>query len=163
MFFTPLPFVERVVFVATPHHGALLAAWQWVTGLASRLITLPTSLIGGLAQAAVSTGDDRLAALLRRPPTAIDNMNPNSPGLQIVASIPVASRITSHSIIAVEGDGPKEEGDDGVVAYKSAHIDEAVSELVVRSDHSCQGKPEVIEEIRRILLDHAAMPGSSRQ
>jgi hypothetical protein len=42
------------------------------------------------------------------------------------------------------------------VAYRSAHIDEAVTEKVVRSDHSCQGKPEVIEEIRRILLEHAA-------
>jgi hypothetical protein len=46
-----------------------------------------------------------------------------------------------------------------VVAYRSAHIDEAVSELVVRGDHSCQGRPQAIEEIRRILLEHAATPG----
>jgi hypothetical protein len=71
---------------------------------------------------------------------AIDNMNPSNPGLQILQSIPVSSRIPAHSIIAVEGDGPKEEGNDGVVAYSSAHIDEAVSELVVRSSHSAQGK-----------------------
>jgi hypothetical protein len=63
----------------------------------------------------------------------------------------------------VEGNGPKEEGDDGVVAYKSAHIDEAVSELVVQpSGHSVQGTPEAIEEVRRILLEHAATPGGSR-
>jgi hypothetical protein len=86
-------------------------------------------------------------------------MNPQNPALQILESIPVTSRIPAHSIIAVKGDGPKEEGDDGVVAYRSAHIDEAVSELVVWSDHSCQGQPEVIEEIRRILLEHAAAPG----
>jgi len=35
--------------------------------------------------------------------------------------------------------------------------------LVVRWNHSCQGQPEVIEEIRRILLEHAATPGNSRQ
>lgn len=58
----------------------------------------------------------------------IDNMNPNNPGLNILASIPVSAEIPAHSIITVEGDGPKEEGDDGVVAYQSAHIDEAVSE-----------------------------------
>jgi len=87
-------------------------------------------------------------------------MNPNHPGLQLLASIPVASRIRAHSIIAVMGDGPKEEGDDGVVAYKSAHIDEAVTELVVRSDHGVQSKPEAIEEVRRILLEHAAAPGA---
>jgi len=74
--------------------------------------------------------------------------------LQIGASIPVPSSIPAHSIIAVEGDGPIEEGDDGVVAYKSAHIDEAVSELVVLWGHSCQGQPEVIEEVRRILFEH---------
>jgi len=79
-----------------------------------------------------------------------------------MASIPVSPLIKAHSIIAVEGDGPKEEGDDGVVAYKSAHIDEAVSELVVRWNHSCQGQPEVIEEIRRILLEHLATPEGTR-
>ena len=108
-----------------------------------------------------ATGDEELAATLRRPPTAIDNMNPRHPGLLILASIPVPSRIPAHSIIAVKGDGPKEEGDDGVVTYRSAHIDEVVSELVVRWDHSCQGQPQVIEEIRRILLEHAATPGIS--
>jgi pimeloyl-ACP methyl ester carboxylesterase len=159
LFFTPLPFVERVVFVATPHHGAMMAAWQWVTGLASRLVTAPILLIGGIAQAAASTGDEKLTARLRRPPTAIDNMNPNHPSIQAVASIPVAPGIKAHSIICVKGSGPKEEGDDGVVAYTSAHIDEAVSERVVRWEHSCQGQPEVIEEIRRILLEHAAVPG----
>jgi hypothetical protein len=40
---------------------------------------------------------------------------------------------------------------------------EVVSELVVRWDHSCQGQPEVIEEIRRIFLQHAATSGNSRQ
>lgn len=52
--------------------------------------------------------------------------------------------------------GPAEEGDDGVVAYRSAHIDEAVSEVVVRSGHSVQSNSQAIEEIRRILLEHAA-------
>jgi hypothetical protein len=164
IFFTPLPFVERVVFVSTPHHGALLAAGR-VGAIASWLVRLPASVFGGLAQAAqavASTGDEKLAAALRRPPTAIDNMNPHNPGLLMLTSIPVPSRIPAHSIIAVKGSGPKDEGDDGVVAYRSAHIDEAVSELVVRWDHSCQGRPEVIEEIRRILLEHAAAPPGGR-
>lgn len=83
-------------------------------------------------------------------------MNPENPGLQVLQTIPVDPRIPAHSIIAVEGTGPKEAGDDGVVAYRSAHIDEAVSERVVRSDHGVQSKPEAIEEVRRILLEHAA-------
>jgi pimeloyl-ACP methyl ester carboxylesterase len=155
LFFKPLPFIKRVVFISTPQRGAMLAAYQIITGLASRLIKLPMTVMIGLKNAATATGDEKLTAVLNRPPTAIDNMNPNNPGLKIIASIPVTA-VPAHSIIAVEGDGPKEEGDDGVVAYKSAHIDEAASEFVVRWNHSCQGRPEVIEEIRRILFEHLA-------
>jgi hypothetical protein len=79
----------------------------------------------------------------------------------LLATIKVDPRVIAHSIIAVQGNGPKEEGDDGVVAYRSAHIDEAVSEKVVRWNHSCQDQPEVIEEVRRILLLHAADSGDS--
>ncbi len=155
LFFTPLPFVGRVVFVATPHQGALMASGR-IGAIAAWLVTLPVGLVSQFAQIATLTGDEKLMKALRRPPTAVDNMNPENPGLQILESIPVSPRIPAHSIIAVEGKGSKEEGNDGVVAYRSAHIDEAVSELVVRSDHSCQGQPEVIEEIRRILLEHVA-------
>ncbi len=157
LFFKPLPFVERVIFISTPHHGAMLAARELVTSLAARFVTLPARMLSGLAQAAEASGEKRLDAMLHRPPTAIDNMNPNNPGLNLMASIPVSPAVTAHSIIAVEGEGPKEEGDDGVVSYQSAHIDEAVSELVVRWDHSCQGQPETIEEVRRILLEHIAL------
>ena len=158
LFFKPLPFVKRVVFISTPQHGAMAAAYQWVTGLVSRLVKLPSTVVNGIAQAAASSGDEKLNRLLSRPPTAADNMNPNNPGLKTLASIPVSSTVRAHSIIAVEGDGPVEEGDDGVVAYRSAHIDEAVSEKVIRWGHSCQDQPEAIEEIRRILMEHLITP-----
>jgi hypothetical protein len=49
-----------------------------------------------------------------------------------------------------------ETGDDGVVEYRSAHIEGVESEYVVRSGHSTQGDPHTIEEVRRILLLHWA-------
>jgi hypothetical protein len=136
----------------------MLAASQWVTGLASKLVSLPITMVNTtalLAQIATASGDEKVVAMLSRPMTSIDTMNPNNPALKVLASIPVTA-VPAHSIIAVEGDGPKEEGDDGVVAYKSAHIDEAVSEVVVNWSHSSQGTPEVIEEIKRILSEHLA-------
>jgi pimeloyl-ACP methyl ester carboxylesterase len=157
LFFKPLPFVERVIFLATPQHGALMASGR-IGAIGAWLVSLPVGVLTRFAQAATLSGDEKLMTKLRRPPTAIDNMNPENPGLQVLASIPVTPRIPAHSIIAVEGNGPKEEGDDGVVAYRSAHIPEAVSEKVVRSGHSCQGQPETIEEVRRILNLHAATP-----
>jgi hypothetical protein len=48
----------------------------------------------------------------------------------------MASGVHAHSIIAVQGTGPIEDGDDGVVKYSSAHIDGVESELVIRSGHS---------------------------
>jgi hypothetical protein len=61
-----------------------------------------------------------------------------------------------HSIIAVRGEGPITSGNDGVVAYESAHLDGVASEKVVRSGHSTQSEPETIQEVRRILRAHVA-------
>jgi len=91
------------------------------------------------------------------PPTAIDNMDWSNPFLRTLASLPIAEGVHAHSIIAVKGDGPPEEGDDGVVRYTSAHIDGVESELVVRSSHSTQARAETIEEVRRILYQHAGI------
>jgi len=44
-----------------------------------------------------------------------------------------------------------------VVEYQSAHIDGVESELVVHSGHSAQDHPDTIEEVRRILLEHAGV------
>ena len=131
VFFTPLPFVERVVFVATPHRGAITgrAAAGRARGPAYYLAG------GGVRRARPGRRVDRRREADRGPPPAPDGdrqHEPGNPGLRILTSIPVPSRIPAHSIIAVKGDGPKEEGNDGVVTYRSAHIDEVVSELVVR-------------------------------
>ena len=69
----------------------------------------------------------------------------------------MAESVKVHSIVAVEGDGPVEQGDDGVVKYTSAHIEPVESELVVKSSHSTQGNPHTIEEVRRILRVHAGL------
>jgi hypothetical protein len=71
--------------------------------------------------------------------------------------LPIAAGVQVNSIIAVRGAGPIEAGNDGVVEYKSAHIEGVESELVVRSGHSTQATPQTIEEVRRILYEHAGI------
>jgi hypothetical protein len=78
--------------------------------------------------------------------------------VKTLAEIPVDQRIPAISIIAEGPDfDPYEDGNDGVVEYKSAHIGGVESEKVVRTFHSSQAFPETIEEVRRILLHHNAV------
>jgi len=156
LFVEPLPEVARVVFISTPHRGSFLAGRPSIANLLRRLTVLPRQL------AAVSADITLNRDAVRSPivPTAVDNMSPRNPFILGLQAIPVAPSIAVHSIISVEGTGPFEEGDDGVVAYESAHIDGVESELVVRSPHSCQGNPHTMEEVRRILRLHAGVtPG----
>lgn len=81
-------------------------------------------------------------------------MSPAHPFIQTLADIPVDSRVTAHSIIAVKRVGPAIGQTDGVVGFESAHIDGVASERVVHSPHSTQGHPETIDEMRRILREH---------
>ena len=155
VFLTPLPFVQRVIFVATPHGGSHLAGWGIFRWLAARLVAIPADLARRSLETVTGDEEAKVMRLLRRPVTSIENMSPGNRGLRVLASMPVASGVAAHSIIAVRGDGPLESEGDGVVDYPSAHIAGVESELVVRSGHSVQGHPAVIEEIRRILLEHA--------
>ena len=149
----PLPFVKQVIFVATPHRGSYQALGI-LGALASWLVRLPVTFTKMSIELLTLQSQGILLGHSSGIPTSIDNMNPNNAFIQKLAEIPVAKGIIAHSIIAVEGDGPPEEGGDGVVKYKSAHIDGVASEKIVRSGHSTQGHPETIQEIKRILLEH---------
>jgi hypothetical protein len=155
LFVEPLPEVSRVVFICTPHRGSFVAARRVIANLVRKLVTLPFALTGVAAD--VARNPDAIVGL-PIVPSAVDNMSPRSPFIRGLQQVPVAPSITAHSIIAVEGDGPVEQGNDGVVAYSSAHIDGVESELVVQpSSHSTQGNPRTIEGVRRILRRHVGL------
>jgi len=159
LFVKPLPFVKRVIFIATPHRGSFLAGPQFVRRLIERLVTLPVDVLrvgSDLAGALVGYESTTATLSMQRVPTSVDNMSPGNRFIQALADIPVAPGIAVNSIIPVkEGYDPYQDGNDGVVKYKSAHIEPVESELVVRSTHSTQSNPHTIEEVRRILLKHA--------
>ena len=150
-FFEPLPFVRRVVFIATPQRGSFVAG-NWIGQLGAKLVSMPRNIVKLTA--------DLFATIVVPPwlkgkiPTSVDNMSPGHPFIITLGSIPVAPDVKRHSIIPVEGEGNPEKGNDGVVEYASAHIEDADSELVVRSGHSVQSNPLAIGEVRRILLEH---------
>ena len=153
LFVEPLPEVTRAIFICTPHRGSFVAGRRVLANLTRQLLTLPSALTGVGAE--INRNKD--AARVGFVPSAVDNMSPGHPFILGLQGIPVVPSVKVNSIIAVEGDGAVEQGDDGVVKYSAAHIDPVESEMVVRSSHSTQGNPHTIEEVRRILRLHAGL------
>ena len=154
MFYTPLPFVERVIFISTPHRGSFIAGGR-IGRLASSLIRLPFRIFSPLADLFEKQPEIMSMGSVDKIPRSTDNMDPTNRFILTIAEIPIAPGIEAHSIIAVDNlENPEEEWNDGVVAYESAHIQGATSELIVASGHSAQDNPIAIEEVRRILREH---------
>ncbi len=155
LFFKPLPFVKRVVFISTPHRGSFLTK-GWVRDLARGALALPLQLVqGGSEKYRELSSQLKLPGFLQgQAPTSVDGMSADSPVMKEVAALPLAPCIKAHSIIAVLPEKDILKGNDGVVEYSSAHIDGVESEYIVRTGHSAQGHPLTIEEVRRILLLH---------
>jgi triacylglycerol esterase/lipase EstA (alpha/beta hydrolase family) len=176
LFFERQEFIERVIFISTPHRGSFVADSR-LGDFASRFVRAPTNLLNmstelartgiNLVESAVDTsrgffdlfsrGDEsaRLKRRIQRLPNSVDNMKPDSQFTITLQSIPVDPPVHAHSIIPVLRGPPPEGQNDGVVAYSSAHLEEAQSEFIVfHSDHSTQAHPDTIQETRRILLEH---------
>jgi hypothetical protein len=150
----PVPFVRRVIFIATPHRGSYQALGL-LGNLASWLVNLPGRFTKLSLDLLTLQRKGFLLGPMSGVPTSIDNMNPNNRFIVALSAIPIAPGVTAHSIVGVEGGGPPAEGGDGVVKYSSAHIDGVESEMIVNSAHSMQGNPETIQEVKRILMEHA--------
>lgn len=153
--FDPVPNVERVVFVSTPHRGSFHSD-RWYSRLIAGMVNAPNEL-AQLGQSSSDHGKELQSVMKGKIPTSIDNMRTDNPLLAILARTPLAPRVVGHSIIPIgpAGDPARPEGaDDGVVTYASAHIEGVESEFLLRAGHSCQSSPLAIREVRRILREH---------
>jgi pimeloyl-ACP methyl ester carboxylesterase len=158
IFFQPNPSIRRVITIATPHRGSEFSndVTQW---LANKLISIPRQ---------VFTGQDKFIAknkpILKdtkffKIKTSIDSLSPTSPVFDAMLHAQRAPWIHYHNVVASV---PQDEfwskfaaGTDGVVAEKSAHMDDVDSELVVKADHTTvHAHPKTVLEVRRILLEH---------
>ena len=155
MFFEPVPSVSRVVFISTPHRGSPFGD-ELVGRLASRLIRVPKEIIDIRAALAKLNGAEEVSQAFRgnRYATSIAQLGEKNPVLQTISRLPIKGTVPYHSIVGFNGKTPLPEGGDGVVPYTSAHLEGAMSELVVSSDHSAQETEAAILELRRILAIH---------
>jgi pimeloyl-ACP methyl ester carboxylesterase len=152
LFLKPLPFVRRIVFIATPHRGSYEAG-SWIAQQVAGFASLPRGFVDVMTDL-VTGNPDAVTLSLGGLPRSINDMTPGNPFVVTLTSIPVAPGVATHSIIAVSGNKPRAEDADGIVKYESAHLDDTQSELVIHSGHSVQSHPLAIAEVRRILYRH---------
>ncbi len=158
---TPQPEVKRVIFLSTPQHGSFVAGFS-LAHFVSKLIHMPLDVTQVVAEAFGGNGRVIVIGDRKMVIGSISGMSPNSPFIRALAATPIAPGVHAHSIISVSTKGPFQLGNDGVVAYSSAHIPDVDSELVVNSTHSSQDNPATVAEIERILTLQlaAAQPDS---
>ncbi|MEM9418394.1 MAG: alpha/beta hydrolase [Planctomycetota bacterium] len=158
-----LPYVNRVVFVATPHRGS-----EFATNLIGRfgesLVRLPQECVDNTRTVA-RLNLDKLTPeygplLVNGPPSSIRTLEPRYPGSRAVDESPIRDGVIYHSIIGTRVDDYAELADtsDGIVEYWSSHLDGAASEKLVPAGHNAHDHPDAIAEIKRILREHAGIP-----
>jgi pimeloyl-ACP methyl ester carboxylesterase len=153
-FFEKQPFVSRIIFIAVPHRGSTLSD-GFVGRLSSRLIALPKGLLDTKDKLLAKNPDAFASALEIGLPTSVDNLSPESPIIQAVGRLPIATEVKYHSIIGNAKEGVElRDSTDGVVPYSSSHVPNAVSEYIVSAGHACQSHPLTVLEVRRILHQH---------
>ncbi len=155
--FQPLPNVDRAIFIAAPHRGTPVASGR-VGRLIGRLVRLPVTLLEQFGEALqdLAEGQGEDASVARSIPNSIDNLRDSDPFVRAAADLPISPRVRYHTIVGQDDMSlPLVESSDGVVPYRSAHLQGAQSEKVVHSRHSVQETPQAILEIRRILHEEA--------
>jgi len=153
LFFEPMPSVRRVVYLATPHRGSDMS--RGMIGRVSSSLIEDSDHIQKLLSTLIADNPDAFdRKRFRRLPNSIETLSTNSPVLTALLEMKSGPDVTFHSIIGANRPGPPADSTDGVVAYRSSHLDGVASEKLVRSDHSVQKSPEAIQEVRRVLIEH---------
>jgi pimeloyl-ACP methyl ester carboxylesterase len=153
-FFEPLPFVERAVFIGTPHGGSPIAE-EWIGRFASHLVSRAHDFSQEYEAFLRQNREHIHPFFARHIPTSVDMLEPQDPVLQAMRRLPVARQVRLHSVIGnahrMLVGGPA----DGVVPVESARHDNVDSELLVPATHQhLQTHPETVQEVLRILMLH---------
>jgi len=153
-FFEPLPFVTRVVCIATPHRGSLIASLG-VGRLAALSVRAPPEMQRIHDQVVRANPGGFRPDFERRVPTTIDMLEPDSAVLSAIGSLRPPCWVSVHSVVGVGHASLTGGRDDCVVSAESAHTIGAISEIDVPAKHTkVHHHPMTIAEVRRILTQH---------
>jgi pimeloyl-ACP methyl ester carboxylesterase len=162
VFFESKPFVKRIVFIAVPHRGSDIS--DNYIGWAGRVLTsTPKDYAALLARVRSKVSPEKLKPgaekAFEQEDNSIKNLSPNDPTIKALSELSIDADVPFHSIIGDQGIGNGEDGTDGVVAYKSSHLEGAESEVIVPTNHGAHLHPLAILELKRILKLHLVQLG----
>jgi pimeloyl-ACP methyl ester carboxylesterase len=156
LFFEPLPFVKRVVFMATPHRGTELAKSR-LNKIGLSFVKLPNDVTDFVMNVTPFFKEEHKTHPnypKKRVPTGFHGLRSDSGYSVLINEIPIDPAVSYHSIIGNKDAADTPGGSDGIVTYESAHLEGAVSEKIVCSNHNVHTSPAGILEVRRILHEH---------
>lgn len=154
----PIENFDRAIFLAAPHRGTDFAD-RWFTLAARKIIKLPATFLTTLTDTLTSNDADLKDFIKTLTNEVIQNgpsdLSKKSKFMELTSDIPPEKDLVFHSIMGniTKSDDPNTITD-GIVPYKSAHLDGAVSEKIFTGGHSIQETPEAVLELRRILRQH---------
>lgn len=154
LYFAPQPYVNRVIYIATPHAGSSLAV-RGIGRLSSALVR-PDEVNRANHRKLIDDNPDAfLGTFQRRIPTSIDLLDPNDATLQTIYELPVPDRIAQHNVVGTGNWLWTWGQSDGVVTIDSAYHPSTVSESHIANKHTEITKDEAtISEVARILKLH---------
>ena len=87
--------------------------------------------------------------------TSAQSLEPGAPMVAALDVAPYRKGVTYHSVMGDRGKGDTPNSSDGVVEYWSSRQDGAASELIVPTDHGSYKHPKAIDDLKRVLREHA--------
>ncbi|WP_202921734.1 esterase/lipase family protein [Anatilimnocola aggregata] len=150
-YFDPSPNIERVIFIAAPHSGALTSSEM--IGRGAALLVEPSPLQVEMHDQLIRDNPQTFNPLIeRRMPTSIDMLSSRSPLLEVMRRMRLKEGVKLHNIIGCSHplslDGPS----DGVVSVRSATHPCCQSVLAVNAQHAHVHRSQKASyEVLRIL------------
>lgn len=150
--FKPIPQFTRAIFIASPQKGTPYANRWFPQFIAQRIIKLPQNFINSVdADLRLDVKKFKQGLIYNGPADLSDK----SKFMLLTADIMPIKGVVFHSIMGNNTHSTvPEKTSDGIVPYKSSHINGAISEKIIQGGHSIQEKPQAVFELRRILRSH---------
>ena len=151
--FEPIKNFSRAIFVSAPHRGTAYAD-KWFTRSVRKMISLPNDFFDTLKDGNLLHKTSQ-AVKLGVATIGPNDLSDQSTFMTLTENIVPVAGFKYHSIMGnhTQSQDPQLMSD-GIVPYKSSHLDQAISEKVIKGGHSIQETPEAVHELQRILREH---------